>query len=99
MKKQSQLDFLVTDPKIKLMLMILSFVALLIISNYVFASDVLAGTDSDIKDTIAGTGRHWIIFADGIAAILGFITRKNPMILGSVVVVTVFLNLLIFLTK
>ena len=72
---------------------------LIILSRSVFATDTLAGTDTDIKDTLAGTGRHWVLYIDGIAAALMFATRKNIMALGSIFVITIFINLVLFLAK
>lgn len=80
-------------------MMLATFMILLIASHYAYAVDLLAGTDTDIKDTIAGTGRHWLLYIDGIAAVLMFATRKNVVILGSILVITVFINVLLFMAK
>ncbi|MHB1949806.1 MAG: hypothetical protein ACYCQI_17045 [Gammaproteobacteria bacterium] len=72
---------------------------LIFISRSVFATDVLAGTDTDIKDTLSGTGRHYVLYIDGVAAALMFATRKNIVVLGSIFVITLFMNLLLFLAK
>jgi hypothetical protein len=84
---------------VKAVLILAIVSALLFVSNHVFATDLLAGTDTDIKDTLKGTGRHWILYFDGIAAVIGFIGRKNPAVFGSILAVTVFMNVLTFLTK
>lgn len=80
-------------------MMLATFIILLIASHYAYAVDLLAGTDTDIKDTIAGTGRHWLLYIDGIAALLMFAMRKNVMVLGSILVITLFINLLLFMAK
>jgi hypothetical protein len=72
---------------------------LIMVTRSVFATDVLAGTDTDIKDTMSGTGRHYILYIDGIAAALMFATRKNIVVLGSIFVITIFINILLFLAK
>lgn len=84
---------------IKAILILAIVSAFIFVSNHVFATDLLAGTDADIKDTLKGTGRNWILYFDGIAAVIGFVGRKNPAVFGSILAVTVFLNVLTFLTK
>lgn len=84
---------------IKAILILALVSALLFVSNHVFAVDLLKGTDADIKETLKGTGRNWILYFDGLAAVIGFIGRKNPAVFGSILAVTVFLNVLTFLTK
>src|SRR5690348_5812694 len=78
---------------------IMFFIALVLIARSTFATDLLAGSDTDVKDTLAGTGRHYLIYIDGGAAALMFATRTNIIVLGSIFVIVVFINILLFLAK
>lgn len=91
--------FELNESWIKAILILMVVTTLILMSNHIYAADLLAGTDADIKDTLKGTGRNWILYLDGIAAVIGFVGRKNPAVFGSILAVTVFLNVLTFLTK
>ena len=84
---------------LKLFVFITFFIFLYFISQHVFAADLLAGTDTDIKDTISGTGRKWLYWIDGGAALLLFTQRKNFITFFSVLGVAVFVNALIMLAS
>lgn len=91
---------LLNNPAVKFLIMLGLFLGIALLSNHVFATDLLAGTDTDIKDTLTGTGRHWILYYDGIAVALAFVTgQKNPKLFGSIVAISIFLNILVFFTS
>lgn len=75
------------------------FFLLIVAYQHAFATDLLAGTDTDMKDTIAGTGKKWLYWIDGGAALLMFTQRKNFINLISVLGVAVFINVLIVLAS
>ncbi len=94
-----KMNEIITHPASFAIAKIMFFITFVLITRSAFATDTLAGSDTDIKDTLAGTGRHYILYIDGIAALLMFATRKNIIVLGSVIVVTLFINLLLFLAR
>ncbi len=85
------------NPYLKLAILLLAIVTLILISNHVFAADLLAGTDADMKDTMKGTGKHWLYYLDGGASLFLFFQRKNPTIFFSVLGIAIFINALILL--
>ncbi len=84
------------NPYLKLGGLLIICIILILISNHVFAKDLLAGTDTDIKDTMKGTGKNWLYILDGGAALLLFIERHNPKIFMSILGVGIFLNIVMF---
>lgn len=72
---------------------------MLFVTRGAFATDILAGTDSDIHDTLAGTGRHYLIYYDAVAALLMFAGRKNVVVLGSVFVISLFINIILLMSR
>lgn len=94
-----KINEVITHPVSLAIARIMFFITFVLITRSAFAADILAGSDTDIKDTLAGTGRHYLLYIDGVAAALMFATRKNVVVLGSIFVITVFINLLLFLAK
>ena len=83
------------DPRFKLIFMLGLFVTLVLMSNYVFAADLLAGTDADIKDTMTGTGKHWLLWIDGGISLASFAYTKKPMVFFSVLGISLFITALV----
>lgn len=73
------------------------FTVLLLISSHAHATDLLAGTDSDMKDTMTGTGRHWAYYIEGAVALGGLIKTRNIFVCFGIIAVAIFINVLIFL--
>jgi hypothetical protein len=71
------------------------FVTLVLMSNYVLAADLLAGTDADIKDTMTGTGKHWLLWIDGGISLASFAYTKKPMVFFSVLGISLFITALV----
>lgn len=71
------------------------FTTLMLISNHVFATDLLAGTDADIKETMTGTGKHWLLWIDGAISLATFAYTKKPMVFFSVLGVLLFITALV----
>ena len=68
---------------------------LMFLSNYVFAADLLAGTDADLKDTMKGTGKNWIYWIDGGVSLAMFAYTKKPFVFFSVLGVSLFITALL----
>lgn len=62
-------------------------------------SDVLEGTMSDVNATIQGNGRKWIYLIEGISALIAYRSTKNIYVLGSVIAVAIFINVLLAMSK
>ena len=71
------------------------FASLMLISNVAFAVDLLAGTDADIKDTMTGTGKHWLLWINGAISLATFAYTKKPMVFFSVLGVLLFITALV----
>lgn len=75
---------------------------LILISGHVFAgsgTDILAGTTGDVSATIGGTGRKWIYMIEGVSALIAYRATKNVYLLGSVIAVAIFLNVLLAMSS
>lgn len=79
----------------KLGCLLLGAVLLFSFSYHLYAQDLLAGTDSDIKDTMQGTGKNWIYWIDGAISLASFAYSKKPFVFFSVAGVCVFITVLI----
>lgn len=90
----SKLVFL-NDPKWRVILMLTLLVSCILLSNYVFAADLLEGTDADIKDTMTGTGKHWLLWIDGGISLASFAYTKKPMVFFSVLGISLFITALV----
>ncbi len=91
----SKKTLITNDHHIKLAVTLGLIVILVLISNHVFAADLLAGTDSDIKDTMKGTGRNWIYWIDGGVSLASFAYTKKPFVFFSVLGVAIFITALV----
>lgn len=70
-------------------------VTLFLMANHAFAVDLLAGTDADIKDTMQGTGKHWLLWIDGGISLASFAYTKKPIVFFSVLGITLFITALV----
>ena len=66
-----------------------------ILPAYASGQDILAGTTATLDTTLRGTGRHYLYLAEGITALIAYIRSKNVVLLGGIVVVAIFLNVLL----
>lgn len=80
------------EPISKFLFILCVFATLIFISTQVFATDLLAGTDKDMKDTMRGTGRTWLILIDVCGIAFAFISKKNPAILFTIIALLIFIN-------
>ena len=73
---------------------------LLCSAQYVLAStDLLAGTLGDVHATMEGTGRRWIFLIEGVSALIAYRSTKNIYVLGSVIAVALFINVLLMIAQ
>ena len=68
---------------------------LFLMANHAFAVDLLAGTDADIKDTMQGTGKHWLLWIDGGISLASFAYTKKPIVFFSVLGIALFITALV----
>jgi hypothetical protein len=70
---------------------------LMLLGSHAHATDLLSGTDTDIKDTMTGTGRHWAYYIEGAVALGGLIKTRNIFVCFGLIAVAIFINVLLFL--
>lgn len=58
-------------------------------------TDLLAGSLGDMKATLGGSGRKVMYLIEGISALIGYRATKNIYILGSILAVALFINVLL----
>jgi hypothetical protein len=58
-------------------------VTLLFLSCHAHAEDLLVGTMNDVKDTVTGTGRKWIVAIDFALSLGAFAMTKKPFVFFS----------------
>ena len=71
---------------------------LLLVASHGFATDLLAGSDTDLKDTLTGTFKKYLYWGEGIMAIAVLIKSRNVMACAGIIVVCLFFNTLLKLT-
>lgn len=88
---------LISSKKCKFTFHVLLMTGLMLALRQAFAADdPLAGTDASLIAALGsdGTARKFIYMIEGVAAIWMFIKTKNVMMLGGVVVIAIFFNVL-----
>lgn len=99
MQNQSlQKTNIIQDSHVRSSIQLITFITLLVISSQVFATDLLKGTDADIKDIMNGTGKNWLLWIDGAISLGMFAYTKKPMVFFSVLGVLLFITALIKMT-
>lgn len=68
---------------------------LFLIADCASARDLLAGTDTDMKDTMDGTAKHWAYWIDGGISLASFAYTKKPVVFFSVLGICIFITALI----
>lgn len=89
----------VHHPALKITISILLLGSLLGVCFHALASgkDILSGTTADATTTIGSSGKKWLYLIEGISALFAYIKSKNVFVLGGVVVVAIFVNILLSL--
>ncbi len=92
--------FFCYDPRARLVCRALLFLCALLWTGHVFAAnDVLEGTMNDVNATLQGNGRKWLYVIEGISALIAYRSTKNVYVLGSVIAVAIFINVLVALSR
>jgi hypothetical protein len=86
---------LLTDSRVRALVLLSIVCFLLFLSNHAFAKDLLAGTDTDIKDTMIGTGKKWLLWIDGGISLASFAYTKKPVVFFSVLGISLFITALV----
>ncbi len=92
-------DKYLSSPTAIRILQALAFLSLAGLAMHVSADDLLKGTEANLIDTVEKTGKRYLYLAEGVTAVVAGITTKNWLVLGGVVVVAVFINIVITLVK
>ena len=58
-------------------------------------TDILAGTDASLWETLNGTGKKYIYAAEGILGLAAYMKTKNLLVLTGIVVVSIFFNIIL----
>lgn len=57
--------------------------SMIFLSRYAHATDLLANTMGDVKDTVTGTGKKWIVAIDFALSLGAFAMTKKPFVFFS----------------
>lgn len=98
-RKKIVKENLINNTSVKVVVSLTLFTTLLILSNHVFATDLLKGTDADLKDIMGGTGKNWLLWIDGAISLGMFAYTKKPMVFFSVLGVLLFITVLVKMTS
>lgn len=85
------------NPSIKAIATVCLYIGAIFLSQHAFATDLTAGSDVDIKDTMSGSGRHWAYYIEGAVALGTAIKTRNVYAFTGVVAVALFINFVLFL--
>lgn len=75
--------------KTKIWLKVMLILAVMVGYRQAFATDLLEGTTDDMKETLEGSGRKWLILIDFALAAAMYIKTKNIMMFLGVLVITI----------
>lgn len=78
--------------------LLVGFVSLGVGQALAEGKDLLEGSLGDMHATLDGKGRHLLYLIEGISALIAYRATKNIYLLGSVLAVAVFINLLLKFT-
>ena len=94
-KSYNAIDKYFSSPKAIRILQALAFLSLAGLAIHVNADDLLKGTETNLIETVSKTGKRYLYIAEGITAVVAGIMSKNWLVLGGVVVVAIFINIVI----
>ena len=80
--------------KVRQVLKVMAVLSLVGLATQVFAAgtDLLAGTEQDLIETIKGTGKKYIYMAEGVVALVSYIATKNVFLFFGIIIVAIFIN-------
>lgn len=58
-------------------------------------TDILAGTDASLWETLNNTGKKYIYAIEGILGLAAYMKTKNLMVLTGIVAVSIFFNIIL----
>lgn len=82
-------------PKKLRILWVLAVISLMGLATQVFATDLLAGTDANLLETLKGTGKKYLYIGEGVVSLIAYIGTKNVAVLVGIIVVAIFFNIMI----
>ena len=85
----------IENNKLRIFTLLFVIFMTILLAKHAYAIDVLAGTDTDMKDTMNGTGKHWSYWIEGISALGAFMATKKVTVLFTVIAVSIFIDILI----
>lgn len=98
MLSQFQIKKIKRDSVIKNLIRFSLLTGLMLLCRHAFAADgtdLLAGTDVDLIQTVKGTGKKYIYIAELIIASIGFIKTRNPTVFAGILALSVGFNVLL----
>lgn len=98
---KQQINHWLTEPMVLFLCQLGLLLGLCLLSSHVHAADTdyLTGTTANATATLAGSGRKWIYLIEGIGALFAFRATKNIYVLGSVIAVAIFIDVLLVMAK
>ena len=82
-------------PKMVRALQGLAALSIISLAPQAFATDILAGTQTMLVDTLNGTGKTYLYIGECIISLLAYIQSKNIMVLLGIIVVAIFFNVML----
>jgi hypothetical protein len=83
------------NPAVQKLLKIFATLFLVGFSCHASATDLLDGTESNLLDTLNGTGKKYLYISECLVSLLIYIKTKNVMVLVGIMIVAVFFNVMI----
>ncbi|MBM3894785.1 hypothetical protein FJ366_04290 [Candidatus Dependentiae bacterium] len=88
-KSFKQVTNFFTSEKTKIWLKVMLVLTVMLGCRQALATDLLEGTTDDMKETLEGSGRKWLILIDFALAAAMYIKTKNVMMFLGVLVITI----------
>lgn len=88
-KSFKQVTNFFTSEKTKIWLKVMFVLTVMLGCRQALATDLLEGTTDDMKETLEGSGRKWLILIDFALAAAMYIKTKNVMMFLGVLVITI----------
>jgi len=83
------------QPSTQRVLKVLIALCFIGITTHAFADDLLKGTETNLVDTLNGTGKKYLYIAEGLMSLLLYIKTKNVMLLVGILIVSIFFNIML----
>ena len=84
MQKRSKIEVVLLSKNIsRLAVGLVLFLITALLTQHAHATDLLAGTMTDVSQTLTGTGKKWIILIDFAVSLGAFAMTKKPFVFFS----------------